>query len=116
MSKKDKQALYAMLRTHLPSFIAKTFGELSPNTPFMDNYHIHAMAYYLLAVYLGDIKRLIITIPPRNLKSITVSVAFVAWVLGLDPTRQFICISYEQGLSIKFLNFTLRVMEAEWYK
>jgi predicted phage terminase large subunit-like protein len=115
MSKKDKQALNALLRSDFPSFIEKAFGEISPNTPFGDNWHIHAIAHQLLACYRGDINRLIITVPPRYLKSITVSTAFVAWVLGQDPTRKFICISHEQSLSNFFSNQTRAVMTSDWY-
>jgi hypothetical protein len=56
------------------------------------------MATKLEAVRRGEIKRLIINLPPRHLKSHCVSVAFVAWLLGHDPTKQVICASYGQDL------------------
>ncbi|MGA8699801.1 MAG: phage terminase large subunit, partial [Xanthobacteraceae bacterium] len=58
----------------------------------------------------------IITMPPRCLMSICASVAFAAWMLGHDPTRQIICVSYAQELSTKHGNDCRVVMNSEWYE
>jgi hypothetical protein len=50
------------------------------------------------------------TLPPRYLKSICASVAFPAWVLGQDPTRRLICVSYSQDLARKHALDTRTVM------
>jgi hypothetical protein len=55
----------------------------------------------LAAVYHGRIRRLIISVPPRHLKSHLASVAFPAWCLGHDPSAQIICVSYAQDLADK---------------
>ena len=112
----EEQVLWAALREHLHLFIAKTFNTLEHGTLFLDNWHVHAMAYQLERVFRGEIHRLIITIPPRYLKSISASVAFVAWVLGHDPTKKIICASYAQELAIKHSFDTRVVMEADWYQ
>jgi hypothetical protein len=56
--------LRAVLATDFSSFIEYTFGVLRPGIPFRRNWHIDAMAYKLSQVATGEIKRLIITIPP----------------------------------------------------
>ena len=48
-----------------------------------------------------QLRRLIITLPPRNLKSICASVAFPAFALGHDPTLRIVCASYAQDLAAK---------------
>ena len=53
---------------------------------------------------LETIKRLIITVPPRSLKSMMCSVAFPAFVLGHDPTKRLIVVSYGADLAIKHAN------------
>ncbi len=63
----------------------------------------------------GEIKRLIITVPPRSLKSICASVAFPAFVLGHDPRRRFICVSYSEALARKHANDCRAVMRSELY-
>ena len=55
---------------------------LNPGMPFLPNWHIKAIAYQLERVRRGEVNRLIINMPPRHLKSLTVSVAFPAFLLG----------------------------------
>src|SRR5262249_53236189 len=68
-------ALDAVLRADLYSFVCKTFGTVSPGDRFLQNWHIRAICYELDQVMHGETKRLIITMPPRYLKSICASVA-----------------------------------------
>lgn len=110
------ELLRAILRKDLTSFIRKTFHTIRPGEVYMPNWHIEAIAWYLTQCYEGRIKRLIITIPPRHLKSIAASVAFPAWVLGQDPTRKILCVSYAEGLAERHAFDTRTVMEAEWYR
>ncbi len=48
--------------------------------------------------------------------SITVSVAWPAWLLGHNPAEQIICASYSQALSQKHSNDCRRVIQSEWYQ
>lgn len=116
MSANPQLTVNAILREDLASFIHRTFAELSPGTAYRDNWHIRAIAWHLTRCYWRDIKRLIITLPPRNLKSISASVAFPAWALGQDPTLRFICVSYADALSNKHASDTRRVMESPFYR
>src|SRR5262249_28973248 len=93
----------------------KTFGTVSPGDQYLANWHIRAICYELEKVMRGETKRLIITMPPRYLKSICASVAFPAWVLGHDPTQKIICVSYAQELAVKHANDCRAVMSSPWY-
>ena len=44
---------------------------IEPSRDFYDNWHIDAISEHLQAVVRGDIKRLIINVPPRHMKSIS---------------------------------------------
>jgi hypothetical protein len=57
------------------------------------NGHLDVIAAKLTAVREGKIRRLVINLPPRHLKSLMASIAFPAWCLGLDPTAQILCVS-----------------------
>lgn len=85
--------LQAILRADLTAFIQKVFETISPGDTYVHNWHIEAIAYELERCYRGESTRLLITQPPRTLKSICTSVAFVAWALGRDPALWFICVS-----------------------
>ncbi len=105
-----------VLRQDLPSFIERAFYELNPQTPFLLGHHIEMIATKLEAVRKGLIKRLIINLPPRGLKSHCASIVFPAWYLGHDPTGQIICASYGQDLADKFARDCRTIMMAEWYR
>jgi len=108
--------LNAVLRTDLTSFVRKAFGTVSPGDDFSSNWHIEAMCHQLSKVISGETRRLIITIPPRHLKSICTSVALPAFILGHDPTRRIICVSYSQELAVKHANDCRTVMSSDWYR
>ena len=85
MSFDEWRLLNLALRNDLTSFIHRAFQSVAPAQSFHPNWHIEAMAWHLQQCFEGNIKRLLITLPPRNLKSISASVAFPAWVLGRTP-------------------------------
>jgi predicted phage terminase large subunit-like protein len=103
------------LKTNFAAFIRKTFAAVSPGDTFKPNWHIDAIAHALERVARGELKRLIILMPPRNLKSICASVALPAWLLGHDPTRRIVCVSYAADLAAKLANDCRAVMRSGWY-
>src|SRR3954471_774021 len=107
----------AACRMDLVSFIRKSFHVLNPSAKFYMNWHIGRIADVLEQVRLGTIKRLIITVPPRSLKSIMCSVAFPAFVLGHDPTKRVVVASYSADLATKHGNdFRTIVNSAEYHR
>jgi predicted phage terminase large subunit-like protein len=106
----------ALLRADFRPFLEKAFNALSPGQIFIPAWHLEAIAYQLERIRRGESKRLIINMPPRSLKSITASVAFPAFVLGHDPTRRIICVSYSGDLAKKHANDFRAVAEAPWYR
>ena len=106
----------AACRKDFVSFVRKSFHVLNPSARFDINWHICAIAHYLEQVRLGNLKRLIITLPPRTLKSIMCSVAFPAFVLGHDPSKRLIVASYSADLAIKHGNdFRVVVNSGEYH-
>lgn len=104
------------LKSDLAAFVQKSFKTLDPHTNLEWNWHLSLICLYLQAVYEGKIKRLIINVPPRSLKSITVNVAFPAWCLAKNSSFKTISASFREGLSIKHNVDTRRVMQSEWYQ
>ena len=112
----DRQYLDLKTRNDLKTFIHRTFKTVAPGQTYYGNWHIDAMAYLLECCATGNIKRLLITLPPRHLKSICASVAFPAWLLGHDPSKRIICASYTADLASKHAGDCRAVMEADWYR
>jgi predicted phage terminase large subunit-like protein len=116
MSTFERRLLDVLLRHELVSFIQRTVQTVSPASDYLHNWHVDAMAWHLRQCFDGSIRRLIITVPPRNLKSICASVAFPAWILGQDPARRIICASYANELTSKHARDCRAVMESAWYR
>src|SRR5450759_4760776 len=102
----DQDIVNAALRTDLSLFIQRVFAEVSPGERYLQNWHIDAVAHALTQVANGKIRRLVINIPPRHMKSIAASVALVAYILGHDPSAKIICASYSSDLALKLHNDT----------
>jgi predicted phage terminase large subunit-like protein len=111
----DHRVVAAILRSDLYSFTQAAFPIVSPNDSFAPNWHIEAITHHLGLVRQGTIKRLIITVPPRSLKSICASVAFPAFLLGLNPRRRIISVSYSEGLARKHATDCRAVMRSNLY-
>ena len=112
----DRVLLQAICRQDFPSFIHRCFNSLTPGQQFAMNWHIRALAYRLEQVRLGKIRRLIVNMPPRSLKSIIVSVSWPAFVLGHDPTKRLIVVSYASELATKHSNDCRSILTADWYR
>jgi predicted phage terminase large subunit-like protein len=110
------QVLSAILRSDFPSFLHKVFQTLSPGQRFVRTWAVEAIAHALEGVRRGEIKRLIINLPPRSLKSIAASVAFPAYVLGHDPRTRIISVTYANDLSRKMSNDFRAVIQSAWYR
>lgn len=105
-----------ILKSDFCSFMQRCFHELNPQTPFFMNPYIELLAARLDACRRGEIKRLIINIPPRHLKSICASVAFPAFLLGHNPSVAVISASYGQDLSDKMARDCRNIMSSNFYK
>ncbi|MDR7102890.1 phage terminase large subunit [Croceicoccus sp. BE223] len=106
----------ALTRRSFLFFLMRAFSYISGGQQLVPNWHLSAMAYELEQVRLGRSTRLLVNLPPRNLKSITISIAWVAWMLGLDPTKNFVCVSYSNELSGKLARDCLSIMQSDWYR
>ena len=106
----------ALLRSDFNAFIERSFYELNPTTPFLPNWHIEVIAAELEACRRGEIKRLIINVPPRSLKSHCASIAFPAWLLGHNPSAQIIVASYAQELSNKLSSDCRALFASSFYQ
>src|SRR5437016_12457295 len=116
MSELSPRDYEAILRSDLSYFAQRCFCELNPQAVFAINWHIEIIAAKLAAVREGKIRRLIINLPPRHLKSLMASIAFPAWCLGHDPSAQILSVSYGQELADKLARDCRSIMMSPWYR
>jgi len=114
----QKQFAEAIYRRHLYAFVWRVFQELHAggSATFVSNWHIEAMCFELERLRAGENLRLVITVPPRHLKSITTAVAYCAFLLGHDPSCKIIVASYGGDLARKHSADCRQAMESGWYR
>jgi hypothetical protein len=108
--------MYAdLLRYDLCAFIHQSFLELE-QSKFHMNWHIEVLAAKLEDVRQGRCKRLIVNVPPRHLKSHAISIAFPALVLGHDPAKKILSVTYAQDLSDNLARRSRALMTSAFYE
>lgn len=106
----------------LYAFLVNGWRYIDP-APFAHGWPIEAVAEHLQAVVDGEIKRLIINIPPRCSKSSITSVAFPAFTWAQrrvsdtsGPGVHFLHASYSQILTLRDSTKCRRLIESPWYQ
>jgi hypothetical protein len=103
-------------RAHFVRFLKGAAYTVAPNMRYQHNWHIDAIAEYLMACARGEVTRLVINLPPRMLKSTIVSVAWPAWLLAHDPAQRIMAASYAQSLSLKHSTDCRVLLQSAWYR
>ena len=105
-----------LCKHNLRDFIRSGWHVLEPGTLYRDNWHIGAVCEHLQAVTAGEIRWLIITMPPRTMKSLSVSVCWQVWEWITFPHTRWIFASYAQFLSTRDTVKARRVIQSPWYQ
>jgi predicted phage terminase large subunit-like protein len=100
----------------LREFVYLAWLIVEPSTPFVPGWHIDAIIEHLEAITLGQIRNLVINVPPRHMKSLLVSVFWPAWEWIRWPERRWLYSSYGAQLSIRDSIKCRRLIESPWYQ
>ena len=116
MQANEVRELDAALRLRFDLFLMRCFLTVNPGATLMDNWHIDHMACQAERIANGEVRRLIVNMPPRNLKSLTFNVALSAFLLGHDPRKRIFCISYGAELAAEHSTQFKAIIQSEWYQ
>jgi predicted phage terminase large subunit-like protein len=100
----------------LYDFVKMAWAVLEPGTIFVPGWHIGAICEHLEAITSGQIRNLLITVPPRHMKSLAVSVFWPAWEWIRHPERRWMFASYAETLSIRDSVQCRRLIQSPWYQ
>lgn len=89
-----------LCRESLHEFV-KEFWSVVESQPFVDGWHIRVICEHLEAVTRGDIKRIVVNVPPGTGKSMLISVLWPVWTWVKNPALRYFCASYDQKLSTR---------------
>jgi len=77
---------------------------------------VDAICDHLEAVARGEIRNLLINVPPRHMKSLAVSVFFFCWLWASRPSTRWLFASYAASLSVRDSVRCRRLIESPWYR
>jgi predicted phage terminase large subunit-like protein len=103
-------------RRKLSEFIRQAWPIIEPGTPYLDNWHIDCVAEHLQAVTLGQITRLLINVPPRHMKSISVTIMWPAWEWIDLAHLKWMFASYSGDLSRTHSVLRRDIILSDWYQ
>lgn len=84
--------------------------------PFLEVQPFHSVYYAVLEAFArGDIRRLIITMPPQHGKSVGATTLLPAYMLGLNPDLRIAIASYSGSLASRFNRRVQRILESREY-
>ena len=110
------QAIRHMYRTDPSSFFDLAFRILHPGVDYEPHWSTKVLSDALARCCRGEIKRLIVNMPPRTLKSICASVALPAWLLAVRPQTKILCVAGHRGLADDHHALTLNLMSDPKYR
>ena len=105
-----------LARRSLSRFIRDGWHQIEPATPLVHGWYVDAIAEHLEALTKGDIRKLLINVPPRHSKSSLVSVLWLPWVWLTKPATRWLFSSYALSLSLRDSVRTRRLIESPWYQ
>lgn len=114
----------ARLSTNLRGYLEAAWPVLEPprwrdgqrRSTFRSNWHIDAICEHLEAARAGEIRRLLINIPPRCMKSLTVSVIWPTWRWTFDPEHRFLTFSYADDLAQRDAVKSRDILRSRWFR
>lgn len=98
-------------------FCKRAWHVLEPSTPLKWGWCLDAMTEHLEAVHTGEIKRLLMNVPPGTMKSLLTGVMFPAWEWTFPEYRskRFISTAHKQELATRDNQKCRRLITSKWY-
>jgi predicted phage terminase large subunit-like protein len=104
-----------LVHRHFFSFVRKAFWE-THGERLKPREYILFVCYNLAQLAGGEIKRLVINLPPRHLKTFVASICLAAWVLGNRPSAKILIVTYSERLADRIAFGIREIMQSRWYK
>lgn len=104
------------LSSSLHKFFKTAWLQIEGNKPLIDGWHIQAVCEHLEAALRGQIKKLLISVPPRTSKTTVISIAWPAFSWITNPSLKFLFSSYAQKISWEHSRLCKLLIESPWYR
>lgn len=101
--------------TSLYAFAQQAWPQIESSYELILGWYMEAICEHLEALHRGDIKDLIVGVPPRTSKSTLCSVMYPAWAWLKAPQERFLCVSHLESLATEHAVRHRDIVTSEWY-
>ncbi len=108
--------LTARAEKSLSVFIRQAWHVLEPATDFVPGWHLDAIAEHLEGVTRGQIRNLLVNLPPRHCKSLSICVFWPVWEWIAHPHRRWLFSAYALSLSVRDSLKCRRLIQSPWFQ
>lgn len=114
----ERQRIQSILDCELSlyTFLQQAWPQIEGATPFIPGWHIQAVCEHLEAAMRGQIKKLLINVPPRTSKTNIISIMLPAWAWTTNPSIKFLYASYKQSVSLEHSRICRLLIGSPWYQ
>lgn len=105
-----------LLRNNLTAYFKEAWKIIESGVPLSWNWHLDALCEHLQAVDAGQIRKLLVAMPPRHGKSSLISVIYPSWVWIRNPSEQFLTASYALSLALRDTQRCRELIDTQWYQ
>lgn len=102
-------------KTEFELFAKKVIKILAPDVDLQQCPYIIWMLLHLALLSKREIRRLMISLPPRHLKTIC-TVAFILWEIVQRPKQEIMIVSYNEAVAELILEKVREVMGSDWFE
>ena len=100
----------------LSHFVKQAWHIIEPETELIWGWYLDAICDHLEAATNGNIRDLIINVPPRHLKSLIVSVFWFVWSWIHYPGKRWVYFSYSNDLTIRDSVRSRALILSDWFQ
>jgi phage terminase large subunit-like protein len=98
-------------------YVREAWHVYKPDIPFLDNWHIRVICRKLEQVSRGEVRRLLLWLPPGAMKTSIVTIFWPTWEWTNEPWLQYLCASYHDDVATKDMAVPARdLIGSEWYQ
>jgi predicted phage terminase large subunit-like protein len=98
------------------AFVLKCYASINDGRTLEIEPYLQLLAKKLNEVAKGDVRQLVVTMPPRHGKTFLASICLPAWILAHDPSARILIVTYGAELSEEIVPEIRAIMRTEWYK
>ena len=103
-------------RGTLSDFLRMSWPLIEPGASYVHSWHIDLLSEHYTALLAGEIRRLVVNVPPGMSKSVLSCIAFPTWAWLRRPELRWIFTSYSLDVSTRDARKSLELMQSAWFR